>query len=130
MAAEGAPQGHETVAEEWAAKVARRPSLAPSDREAIHARRQRHRPARVVAGPEAVATEPILVEEIAVTEIGDAGAAHLAEAREGRGVGGPLQDSVEPVSATLEGRAVVRCPEKDERAQPMPPCMSRDRAIV
>jgi hypothetical protein len=67
-----------------------RPVLSPSvcpNREAGHALRQRHRPPSALAVREAIATVPVLIEEVAVAEIGDARAADLPETSERRRVG-------------------------------------------
>jgi hypothetical protein len=65
---------------------------------------------------EAIATVPVLIEEAAVTEIGDARAADLPEASERRRVRYLVEQSVQPVTAAFKRRAVVRRAEENELA--------------
>ena len=93
---------------------------------AAHALGQRHE-APAVAAREAVAPLPVLVGEIAVAKVGDAGAADLPEARERCGVGADAEQQVDPVAAAFHRRAMMRCPEKHERAQMPQPRMAARR---
>jgi hypothetical protein len=65
---------------------------------------------------EAVAAVPVLVDEIAVAKIGDAGAADLAEPRKRRGVGAAAQQRIDDVAAALHRSPMVRSPEEHQRA--------------
>jgi hypothetical protein len=59
---------------------------------------------------------PVLVEEIAVSEIRDAGAADRAETSEGPGIGRLPDQAMQSVAGALERRAMVRRAEEDERS--------------
>ena len=68
---------------------------------------------------------PILVEKGAEAEIGDAGAADFAHAREGGGIRRLAKDDVDPIADPLERRAVVRRAQKDDLAELFSPGISR-----
>jgi hypothetical protein len=81
VAPERAVQRHQAVAEEARLQVGVLLAERGGHREAAHIRGQRHRLAAVGAAcraREAVAAHPVLVEQVAVAQIGDAGAAQLA----------------------------------------------------
>src|SRR5512134_2052364 len=77
MATQGAADRHEAVAHEPAAEVADVLSGGRCNREALHAVGERHG-SRTVSGPrEAIATFPVLVEQVAVAQVRDTGAPDL-----------------------------------------------------
>ncbi len=80
VAAERTVHRHQAVAQQPVARLALVGPQHAGHRVAGHARRQRHRRARIVAVGEAVGTAPVFVEQAAVAQVGDAGAAQLAQA--------------------------------------------------
>ncbi len=111
-------------------QVAAACAMAGGDRVAAHAVGQRQRAAAVGAAREAIAALPVLVEQVAVAQVGDAGAAQLAQARERRRVGRGAEQQVDPVAAALERRAVVRRAEEDEVVEARRPALAGLRAVV
>ena len=111
-------------------KVARRLAGGCGDRVARDAFRQRHGHAEVAAAREAIALVPVLVDQVAEPQIGDARAADLAEASEWRGVRARAEQHVHPVAAALERRAVMRRAEEDELVETPQPRVARQRAVV
>src|SRR5208282_3698600 len=79
---------------------------------------------------EAIAALPIFIQQVAVTQIGDAGAANLAEAGQRGSVRARLQDEVYPVPYALQRHSMVRRAEEDESVQPLRPPVARRRAVV
>ena len=91
---------------------------------ALDAGGQWQRRACVATAGEAVAPLPVLVEDVAVAQVGDAGAADLSQARERRAVAADAEQHVDPVAALLERRAVVRRAQADQPAQRAPPTVA------
>jgi hypothetical protein len=112
--AEGAGDGHEAVADEAVPEAAGLFRGAGGDGVAGDALRQWNRASRVGLPGEAVAALPVLIHEVPVAKIGHAGAADLAEAPEGGGIGRLAEHDVDPGAKPLERRAVVGRSEKDE----------------
>src|SRR5579859_3488078 len=92
--------------------------------------RQRHVPRLASRTHEAVAALPVLVAHAAETQIGDARAAQLAEAREGGAVGARVQDRIDPVARALQRSAQVRRAEKENVAYAPRPRMARFGAVA
>ena len=89
-------------------------------REAGDLARQGQGHAAVGAMGESIRARPVLVEQVAVAQVGDAGAAQPAQARERRGIGRRAQQRVDPLAGALERRAVVRGAEEDHVAHATP----------
>ncbi len=84
MVSERAADRHEPVADDRASD----PRVSgPRNRVTPHVRWQRHDLTRVTSMIEPIVALPILVDNVAVAKVGDAGTANPAEAREGRRVG-------------------------------------------
>src|SRR5689334_22198795 len=66
---------------------------------------------------EPVAPLPVLVEDVAEAQVGDASAAQLAEHGQRRAVAADAEPHLEQVAATLERRAVVWCGQTYELRQ-------------
>jgi len=86
MVSQRAGERHEAVAEHPVVQIADALAGRCRDGEAVDALRKRHRLPRVIAMLEAITALPIFVEQIAITKVGDAGAADSAEMRERRRV--------------------------------------------
>ncbi|OIQ67257.1 hypothetical protein GALL_511670 [mine drainage metagenome] len=67
---------------------------------------------------------------MAVAQVGDAGAAQLADAGQRAAVGCAAQDHIDPVAGTLQRGSVVRCTQKDDIFQIPGPLQSRQAGIV
>ena len=130
VAAERAVQRHQAVAEQAVPQVAARSADAGGGGMAAHAGRQRHRLPAVGTTREAVAADPVLVEQKAVAQVGDAGAAHLAQPGKRCRVGCGAQHDVDPVAGAFERRAVVRRAQADQIVHPRRPGVAGHRAAV
>src|SRR5205823_10176902 len=74
---------------------------------------------------ETVAGIPILVEQVAETQIGDTRAAEHSESGERRRIGTDSGYRLQPVAAALERRAVMGRAEEQQRAQSLGPLAPR-----
>src|SRR5271165_3158680 len=129
VATEGAIDGHETIADQPILNASGRGGGSSGDGVARDSVRQRNGAAGIGRAAEAVATLPIFVHQVSVAQVGDAGAADLAEPREGSRIRRLAQNDVDPIADALERRAVMRRAEKDELAQFLPPLAARLLAI-
>jgi len=93
--APGAREGHESVADHRVAQSARRGGRGGGHAIGLYAGRQRCRHAVVVPLVVRVATFPVGSLDVAETQVGDAGAAGLAEPGERRGVRAQFERGVE-----------------------------------
>ncbi len=73
---------------------------------------------------------PVLVEDAAVAQVGNARAADLRQAGQRRGVGAELEDDIDPVAAAFQGCAMVGGAEKDQLPQMIQPAMAGEPAVV
>ena len=104
---------------------------AGGDRIAGNTRRQGQRMTLVGGVVEAAVPVPVGILHRPVAQVGDAGAAELAEARERHRVRARGEQPVDAVPAALQRRTVVRRAEKDQRAdeaRPRLPFRRPDRA--
>ena len=83
-----------------------------------------------LAAGKAVVAAPVLVAHVAVAQVGNAGAAQHAQAREGLGVRLTLEQHVDPVPAALQRRAVVGRAQEHQCAEPPHPIGALLRAVV
>jgi len=100
------------------------------DPKTTHPRRQ---PAAIVDGRltrQSGRAAPVLVQHIAVAQIGDAALRTLPTLGERRGDERLDPEHLEPVADAFEGHALMRRPEKYHAAKPMRPGMTRARAVV
>ena len=125
VAAQRAHDRDEAVADEAVLEVARRRGGGGGDGVAGDALGQGNRAARIGLAGETVAALPVLVQEGAVAQVGDAGAAHLAEPAEGGGVKRLAEDHIDPIADPFERRAMVGRSEKDELLELAPPRVAR-----
>ena len=93
-------------------------------------RGERHRVPQVGRRLESIAAFPVFIQQIAVPQVGDAGAANSGEPEEGRRVWTELQNHVYPVASAFQRRPVVRRAEKDESGQTARPPVARRGAVV
>ena len=103
VAAEGAGDGHEAVAHQPILGASGRGGGSAGDGIARDSVRQRHGAARIGRTGEAVVTLPIFVHQVSVAQVGDAGAADLAEPREGSRIRRLAQNNVDPIADALNG---------------------------
>lgn len=123
MAAERARHRNEPVADKPVAEAAGFPGGGRRDRVARDVLGQRDASARIALMRETIAALPILVDEVAVAKVGDAGAADPAEPGERGRIGDFSKDEMDPAADSFKRRSVVRRAEKDELAQtPRQPC--------
>src|SRR5208337_600684 len=121
VSAEGACNRHEAVADQAILKAAGSFRSRGGDRVAGDALGQGNGAALIGLASEAVVALPVLVQEVSVAQVGDAGAPDLAQPPEGGDVGRLAENDVNPIADPLERRAVMRRPEKDEPVQLLPP---------
>ncbi len=124
MLPERAGYRHQAVAE-----VARAPAVGDSVEggghgEAFDVRRQQHWRAGVVGVGEAVGSGSIGSRDVAVAQVGDAGAAHLAQPHERRAVAADAQRPIDPVAGAFDRRTVVRGAQEHQFLQPRRPVVA------
>lgn len=129
MNAQRAVHRNESVADRFAAGGARSALAARSDRETPYARRKRHEHPRVVA-VRARRLRPVFVDEVAVAQVLDAGAAQCAQPGERRRIGADRDEDVHPVACAFERRTVARRAEKNERLQLTQPGVFRVARVM
>ena len=112
-----AGDGHQPVAEPTILQIATPLAGSRGDGVAAHALRQLRDRAAAAMG----AVVRMRVERMAVTQVGDAGAADLADARQRGRERRRAQDHVDPVAAALQRCAVVRRAHADQMAQELQP---------
>src|SRR5450755_4756156 len=105
--------GYETVADQSVTEGSARRPERRCDREALNVLGQgdRRTEVRVLLG-EPVPSPPVLVEYVAVAQIGYPGAAQLAQPGQRRGIRRLVADHFEPVAAPLERDAKMRCTQE------------------
>ncbi len=124
-AAQGAVDAHESISE-----VPADGRMAGRQRRAADAFRQRNRVAAAAGIAETVGSLPIVVEEVAVAQVGDAGAANGGDARERRTVWRRVEQGMKPVTGAFQHRAFVRRAEEDERSQVFRPAVACLAGVV
>jgi hypothetical protein len=125
VAAQGAVDANQSVSEAFAGLT-----LAGCKGRAANASRQGEGVAAVSRMVETVCALPILVEQIAVAQVGDAGATNGSDARERRTVWSQVEEGVKPVANTLERGALVRCAKEDEASQVFRPAVAGLGAVI
>ncbi len=73
---------------------------------------------------------PVLVQQAAVAEVGDAGTANPSEASKRRRVWAGVQNDVQPIAATFQRGAVVWRAKEDDLAEMPQPIVSCNFAVV
>ena len=130
MLAQGAAQWHQAVARQAVCQRAAPGRHGRGHRVAGHACGQGHRQAIVGLALKTIAAVPVRIEHVAVAQVGDAGAAQLAQPGEGRAVGGAAEDHVDPVAGPLQRRAVVRRAQEDDAFQAIRPAQAAQPGVV
>ena len=127
---EGAAHGYESITQETVTDVAGLLARRRGHRVTLHAVRQRHGLAGVARTREPVAAFPVLVQHVAVAQVGDAGTADLSQPGEWGGIGGRAQNHVDPVAAAFQRRAVVRRAEENEFAKLSQPIVACGHTVM
>jgi hypothetical protein len=86
--------------------------------------------AKVASALEAIACAPVFVDQISEPQVGNAGAADLAEASQWSGVAGRGQQYVYPVAAPLERSSVMRRTEENDLVDAPTPIVARQLAVM
>ena len=119
--AERAVQGNEAIADQTVGQQAALGGRRRRYGEAGDAFRQRHALPTVRLAVKTVVAVPVLIEHATEAQVGDPGAAQLAEPGKRRGEGRAAEQDVDDVASALQRRAVVWRAEKDDVPQPLRP---------
>jgi hypothetical protein len=128
--AQRAAQRHEPIADETVAEVAHPFSDGRGDRVALDFIWERHASPPIAGQLETIATFPVLIDKIAISEVGDARATHPPEPGQRGRVRALFEEQVEFLPAALQRRAMVRRSEKEQFPELPWPSMQGDCAIV
>src|SRR3546814_3673150 len=92
--------------------------------------RQCQRLATIADPREAFVAVPVFIAHVAIAQIGDAGAAELAQTRKRCGVGAGAEQQIEAVAAAFQRSTVVRAAEEHHRAQFRQPVVADDAGMM
>src|SRR3974390_248787 len=93
--AQRAADAHQSIAKNNATDAAWPLAGGRSYRVALHFSRQGHRSPQISCNPEAITRVPVLVQKIAITQVGNAGAADLTETGERTAVPVELENKLQ-----------------------------------
>jgi len=114
MLAQSAVQRYQTVTDQTVCQLAAVGRCCGSHGVAGHAIGQWHRLAAIGLTAESVVAAPIVIQNVAVPEVGDACAAQPTEFCEGLCVGRAAHNGVYPAPCPFQRSAVVRCAQKHD----------------